>query len=146
MLGGLERVYTGTMDAVMDGGPLPDINEDQPYPPHFMDAYSESKALAEQAVLGGDDENLRTVVLRACGMYGESDRKVGPSPRRRGSGAAGCRGAKRIPRPCLRHEPRDIISSTPKFGSQHAPDRLREQLIESIGRAEFIRKPGKTKE
>jgi hypothetical protein len=48
----------------MDGGPLPDINEDQPYPPHFMDAYSESKALAEQAVLGGDDENLRTVVQR----------------------------------------------------------------------------------
>ena len=29
-----------------------------------MDAYSESKALAEQAVLGGDDENLRTVVQR----------------------------------------------------------------------------------
>jgi hypothetical protein len=69
-------VYTGTMDAVMDGGPLPDVNEDQPYPPHFMDAYSQSKALAEQAVLGGDDENLRTVVLRACGMYGEADQRA----------------------------------------------------------------------
>jgi 3beta-hydroxy-delta5-steroid dehydrogenase/steroid delta-isomerase len=66
-------VYTGTMDAVMDGGPLPDIDEDQPYPSRFMDAYSESKALAEQAVLAANDESLRTVVLRACGMYGEAD-------------------------------------------------------------------------
>ena len=39
------------LDAVMDGGPLVDIDEDQPYPARFMDAYSESKALAEQEVL-----------------------------------------------------------------------------------------------
>ena len=38
-----------------------------------MDAYSESKALAEQAVLDAHDVSLRTVVLRACGMYGEAD-------------------------------------------------------------------------
>ena len=66
-------VYTGTMDAVMDGGPLVDIDEAQPYPSRFMDAYSESKALAEQAVLEANSERLRTVVLRACGMYGEAD-------------------------------------------------------------------------
>ena len=66
-------VYTGTMDAVMDGGSLLAIDESQPYPSRFMDAYSESKALAEQAVLEANDESLRTVVLRACGMYGEAD-------------------------------------------------------------------------
>jgi nucleoside-diphosphate-sugar epimerase len=66
-------VYTGTMDVVMDGGPLLSIDEGQPYPSRFMDAYSESKALAEQAVLDANDESLRTVVLRACGMYGEAD-------------------------------------------------------------------------
>lgn len=66
-------VYTGTMDAVMDGGHLIAIDEGQPYPEDFMDAYSESKALAEQAVLAACDESLRTVVLRACGMYGEAD-------------------------------------------------------------------------
>ena len=66
-------VYTGTMDAVMDGGPLPDIDESQPYPARFLDAYSESKATAEQVVLDANANGLRTTVLRACGMYGEAD-------------------------------------------------------------------------
>jgi nucleoside-diphosphate-sugar epimerase len=66
-------VYTGTMDAVMDGGPLSDIDESQPYPARFLDAYSESKALAEQVVLDANRDGLRTTVLRACGMYGEAD-------------------------------------------------------------------------
>ncbi|MEM7135977.1 MAG: NAD-dependent epimerase/dehydratase family protein [Myxococcota bacterium] len=66
-------VYTGTMDAVMDGGPLVEIDEDQPYPRRFMDAYAESKALAEQEVVQANGDGLRTVVLRACGMYGEAD-------------------------------------------------------------------------
>lgn len=66
-------LYTGTMDVVMDGGPLRDIDESQPYPTRFLDAYSESKALAEQAVVEANDDRLRSVVLRACGMYGEGD-------------------------------------------------------------------------
>ena len=66
-------LYTGTMDVVMDGGPLCAIDESQPYPARFLDAYSESKALAEQEVLRANDDGLRTVVLRACGMYGEAD-------------------------------------------------------------------------
>ena len=66
-------VHTGTMDAVMDGGPLPDIDESQPYPAQFLDAYSESKALAEQVVLDANRKGFRTAVLRACGMYGEAD-------------------------------------------------------------------------
>jgi sterol-4alpha-carboxylate 3-dehydrogenase (decarboxylating) len=57
----------------MDGGPLVGINEDQPYPDRYLDAYSESKALAEQAVLAANDTSLRTVALRACGVYGEAD-------------------------------------------------------------------------
>ena len=66
-------LYTGTMDVVMDGGPLEDIDESQPYPARFLDAYSESKALAEQAILEAHQGGLRTAVLRACGMYGEAD-------------------------------------------------------------------------
>jgi nucleoside-diphosphate-sugar epimerase len=66
-------LYTGTMDVVMDGGPLRDIDESQPYPARFLDAYSESKALAEQAVIEANGDGLRSVVLRACGMYGEED-------------------------------------------------------------------------
>jgi nucleoside-diphosphate-sugar epimerase len=66
-------VYTSTMDVVMDGGPLVGIDEDQPYPDRFLDGYSESKALAEQAVVAANDATLRTVALRACGLYGEAD-------------------------------------------------------------------------
>jgi len=66
-------VYTSTMDVVMGGGPLIGIDEDHPYPDHYIDAYSESKALAEQAVLAANDASLRTVALRACGLYGEAD-------------------------------------------------------------------------
>lgn len=72
--GGVKAVvYTGTMDAVMDGGPLPDIDESQPYPRRFLDAYSESKATAEKVVLDANSRGFRTTVLRACGMYGEAD-------------------------------------------------------------------------
>lgn len=66
-------IFTGTMDAVMDGGPLVAIDESQPYPSCFMDAYAESKASAEQLVLDANGTELRTTVLRACGMYGEAD-------------------------------------------------------------------------
>jgi len=66
-------VFTSTMDVVMDGGPLVDINEDHPYPSRYLDAYSESKSLAEQAVLAANGPSLRTVALRACGLYGEAD-------------------------------------------------------------------------
>ncbi|MBW1831616.1 MAG: hypothetical protein DRH23_16980 [Deltaproteobacteria bacterium] len=39
------------IDVILHGGPLIGIGEDRPYPDHYIDAYSESKALAEQAVL-----------------------------------------------------------------------------------------------
>ena len=66
-------VYTSTMDVVMGGGPLVGIDEDHPYPDQYIDGYSESKSLAEQAVLAANDASLRTVALRACGLYGEAD-------------------------------------------------------------------------
>jgi nucleoside-diphosphate-sugar epimerase len=66
-------VYTSTMDVVMNGGPLVDIDEEHPYPERYLDAYSESKSLAERAVLAANGATLRTVALRACGLYGEAD-------------------------------------------------------------------------
>lgn len=66
-------IFTGTMDAVMDGGPLVAIDESHPYPRRFMDDYAESKATAEQLTLAANGPELRTTVLRACGMYGEAD-------------------------------------------------------------------------
>lgn len=66
-------VYTSTMDCVMGGQSLLDIDEAQPYPERFVDAYAESKAAAEQLVLAADGEGPRTCALRPCGMYGEAD-------------------------------------------------------------------------
>lgn len=66
-------VHTSTMDVVMDGGDLVAIDESQPLPERFNDAYSASKAAGEKLALGADGEGLRVSVLRPCGMYGEAD-------------------------------------------------------------------------
>ncbi|MEE8580583.1 MAG: NAD-dependent epimerase/dehydratase family protein [Myxococcota bacterium] len=79
-------VYTSTLDAIYAGDPITDGDESLPYPDRFVNAYAETKALAEQAVLaanGSDrrpraeeppgDPSLRTCVIRPCGMFGEAD-------------------------------------------------------------------------
>jgi len=66
-------VYTSTMDVVMGGRSLVGIDESQPYPERFVDAYAESKAAAEQVALAENGAELRTCALRPCGMYGEAD-------------------------------------------------------------------------
>ena len=79
-------IYTSTLDAVYAGEAITDGDESLPYPDRFVNAYAQTKALAEQAVLrangsvadsSGRDaagrSPLRTCVIRPCGMYGEAD-------------------------------------------------------------------------
>lgn len=66
-------IYTSTLDTVMDGRPLLDIDESHPYPQRFLDGYAETKAAAERMVLAAHGQQLRTCSLRPCGMYGEAD-------------------------------------------------------------------------
>ncbi len=91
-------VYTSSMDAVCGTKPIVDADETLAYPKRFANEYARTKALAEQAVIRADTPELRTCVLRPCGMFGERDPyhvanvlrvvKAGNLPFRIGSGRA----------------------------------------------------------
>jgi sterol-4alpha-carboxylate 3-dehydrogenase (decarboxylating) len=66
-------VFTSSLDAVYSGKPLVDIDESHPYPKKHKTSYCRSKYLAEQVVMGANDEHLRTVCLRPSDIYGEAD-------------------------------------------------------------------------
>ncbi|MGB3074887.1 MAG: NAD-dependent epimerase/dehydratase family protein [Chitinophagales bacterium] len=66
-------VYTSSLDVVMTGKPLVNINESQPYPAKQLNMYCESKCLAEKLVLAAKSERLKTCVLRPADIWGERD-------------------------------------------------------------------------
>jgi nucleoside-diphosphate-sugar epimerase len=66
-------VHTSSMDAVCGTSPVVQADETLPYPRRFANEYARTKALAEQAVLRANAPDLRTCVLRPCGIFGEGD-------------------------------------------------------------------------
>ncbi|MBX7108248.1 MAG: NAD-dependent epimerase/dehydratase family protein [Chitinophagales bacterium] len=66
-------LYTSSLDVVMTGKPLTNIDESQPYPARHLNMYCESKCKAEQLVLSANGEQLRTAVLRPADIWGEYD-------------------------------------------------------------------------
>ena len=66
-------VYTSSLDTVIDGKPLVDIDENHPYPKAHPNMYCESKYLAEKLVIEENCSSLRTCVLRPSDIYGERD-------------------------------------------------------------------------
>jgi nucleoside-diphosphate-sugar epimerase len=66
-------VHTSSLDAVITGTPLQDIDESQPYPVKHLNMYCESKCLSEKLVLAENSESLRTCALRPSDIYGEND-------------------------------------------------------------------------
>jgi nucleoside-diphosphate-sugar epimerase len=66
-------VYTSSMDAVCGTRPVVRADETLAYPRRFANEYARTKALAEQRVIRADAPELRTCVLRPCGMFGEGD-------------------------------------------------------------------------
>jgi len=66
-------VHTSSLDVVYDGRPARDIDESHALPTTYPNAYCQTKADGERAVLDASDEALRTVVLRPVGLYGERD-------------------------------------------------------------------------
>jgi nucleoside-diphosphate-sugar epimerase len=66
-------VYTSSLDAVITGSPLVNIDESQPYPEKHLNMYCQSKCLAEKLVLAENNEKLKTCVLRPSDIYGEND-------------------------------------------------------------------------
>jgi nucleoside-diphosphate-sugar epimerase len=68
---GVGLVHTSTLDVVYRGEPIEDGDESLPYPPRHVNAYCETKAEAERAVL--DAKGLRAAVIRPCSIFGEHD-------------------------------------------------------------------------
>ncbi|KAJ7780584.1 C-3 sterol dehydrogenase [Mycena maculata] len=70
-------VFTSSAGVVFNGADLIDVDERTPFPEKPMDAYTESKAKAEEAVLEANGKNgLLTVALRPAGIFGPGDRQV----------------------------------------------------------------------
>lgn|SRR5690554_728988 len=69
---GVKRmVYTSSNAVCFNGTPVTGLNSDSPYAHRVYDMYTESKMLAEQAVLAANGEQgLHTVAIRPSGIYG----------------------------------------------------------------------------
>ncbi|CCG81851.1 Sterol-4-alpha-carboxylate 3-dehydrogenase [Taphrina deformans PYCC 5710] len=71
-------VYTSSAGVVFNGGDLINVNETAPIPAVAMDAYNESKAVAEKLVLDSNSSEFRTCAIRPAGLFGEGDRQLIP--------------------------------------------------------------------
>lgn len=75
----LKFVYTSTPSVVFNKEDLLGVGEEQPYATKFLNAYSETKTLAEQLVLGmNDGENFLTCALRPHLIWGPGDPHIFP--------------------------------------------------------------------
>jgi sterol-4alpha-carboxylate 3-dehydrogenase (decarboxylating) len=64
-------VYTSSAGVVFNGRDLVHVDERIPFPDKPLDAYNESKAKAEEAVLAANGtDGLLTVALRPAGIFG----------------------------------------------------------------------------
>ncbi|MFE3546374.1 NAD-dependent epimerase/dehydratase family protein [Nocardia sp. NPDC059177] len=89
--GGAGRfVFVSSPSALMDrdGGDQREVDESLPYPRHYLNFYSETKAAAERAVLAADAPGFTTVALRPRAIWGAGDRS-GPIIRLLGRTAEG---------------------------------------------------------
>lgn len=77
-LGIAGMVYTSSAGVVFDGGDLINVNEDASIPLVAMDAYNDSKAVAEKLVLDSNCETFKTCAIRPAGLFGEGDRQLIP--------------------------------------------------------------------
>jgi sterol-4alpha-carboxylate 3-dehydrogenase (decarboxylating) len=66
-------VYTSSLDVLYDGNPLPDVDEEWPYPKKHATSYCESKYLGEKSALEANGDSLCTCSLRPADIYGEGD-------------------------------------------------------------------------
>jgi nucleoside-diphosphate-sugar epimerase len=78
-LNGIEKlVLTSSPSVVHNGTDLEGVDESVPYATHFSSAYAQTKALAEQRVLGANSAQLATVALRPHFVWGPGDPNLLP--------------------------------------------------------------------
>ncbi|RMD78199.1 MAG: NAD-dependent epimerase/dehydratase family protein, partial [Lentisphaerae bacterium] len=73
-----QLIYTSSPSVVFPMGDLRGVDESQPYPAEYTALYPQTKALAEQAVLKANDEQLATCALRPHLIWGPGDRHILP--------------------------------------------------------------------
>ncbi len=71
-------IYTSSPSVVFNGSDLAGADESAPYSTHFEAAYPETKAIAEQLVLGASSPGLATVSLRPHLIWGPGDNNLLP--------------------------------------------------------------------
>lgn len=76
-------VYTSSAGVAFNGNDLHNADETWPIPKPAMDAYNETKAIAEQMVLEANDPSNKfyTISLRPAGIFGPGDRQLVPGLR-----------------------------------------------------------------
>eukprot|EP00871_Galdieria_phlegrea_P004935 jgi/Galph1/5442/GphlegSOOS_G4067.1 len=72
-------VYTSSASVVFCGQDLDGIDEMIPLPDHHVDYYTETKALAEKAIVQANSSTLQTCCIRPSGIFGENDPLFVPS-------------------------------------------------------------------
>jgi nucleoside-diphosphate-sugar epimerase len=76
---GIRRlIYTSSPSVTFAGNDQDNVDESVEYPDHYLAAYPETKAKAEQLVLEANDEDLATVSLRPHLIWGPGDRHLIP--------------------------------------------------------------------
>ncbi len=71
-------IYTSTPSVVHGGGDVEGVDESAPYPDHFTAPYPDTKARAEQYVLGQADDEFATVAIRPHLVWGPGDTQLVP--------------------------------------------------------------------
>ncbi|KAF6005890.1 erg26, C-3 sterol dehydrogenase [Brettanomyces bruxellensis] len=76
-------VYTSSAGVIFNGQDVHNADESWPIPEVPMDAYNETKAIAENMVLeaSNTDDDFYTVALRPAGIFGPGDRQLVPGLR-----------------------------------------------------------------
>ncbi len=71
-------IHTSSPSVVFNGKDMEGVDETAPYPDEFHSAYSETKAIAEQAVIKASNEQLKTIILRPHLIWGPEDNHLVP--------------------------------------------------------------------
>jgi len=71
-------IYTSSPSVVFDGSNMEGVDEAMPYPQRFHSHYSQTKALAEQAVVQASNAELKTIILRPHLIWGPGDNHLVP--------------------------------------------------------------------
>jgi len=66
-------IFTSSASVIYNGQHLLNASEDIPYCKVHLDAYNETKAVAEEMVLKANDDKLLTIALRPAGIFGPGD-------------------------------------------------------------------------